>query len=250
MAGQVGQQPKQGAGGDHQHTVRHAVHADQRRPAVTGDGVVEPLHRVQAPDADRRLHQHRSGQAAPGRPRPSQKHAAPAHQRTQAVQRAQFPGMQPPRQRRARHGRRRCQQRRDKQPGGVPPQCDQPLLHKHGRQVTGQRDGGIRSDQPHRQGRCAQHGGTFSHMGAQPGGQVSKWAALPRGLFVGNKRLLQSQRRQQRAKADAGIGQIKPGKPQHAGQYTCQRTQRRGQPLQNRHGCVDLQILAFAPGSF
>ena len=46
QAGHIGDQPDQRAGGDHQHAVSHVVNADQRGPAVAGDGIIEPLHRV------------------------------------------------------------------------------------------------------------------------------------------------------------------------------------------------------------
>ena len=63
LAGQVAHKAHKRAGGDHQQTVGHAVHADERCAAVTGDRVVEPLHTVQEPDGECPLYEYRPGGA-------------------------------------------------------------------------------------------------------------------------------------------------------------------------------------------
>ena len=76
----------EGAGGDHEQAVGHAVHADEGGALVAGDGVVELLALMQEVDLQNALHQHHAEDAAPGWRGAHQKGARTAEQGTDGIE--------------------------------------------------------------------------------------------------------------------------------------------------------------------
>ena len=152
----VAHRAHEGAGGDHEQTVGHAVHADEGGSLVTGNGVVQLLAFMQKVHFQCALHQHHAEQTAPRGGKAHQQRADAAEQGADGVKPPHGAEPDPAAHFSAQHTGSTAQQQGKKEELCGPAQLNEPLLQEHFGQVAGHRDDGAGNDELGRQRRGAQ----------------------------------------------------------------------------------------------
>ena len=242
----VADRTDEGAGGDHEQTVGHAVHADEGGALVAGDGVVELLDLMQEVDLQNALHQHHAEDAAPGRRGAHQKGARTAEQGTDGVEPPHGAEPDPASGLGAEDAGDAAQQQGKEQRFGGPAQLNETLLQKHLGQVAGHRDDRTGYDELRGQRAGAQNMQTVLHELDELTGQVVQGLPGPVGLRCRDDGFVHPSAGEGGDALEQGAEQIKACKAEEPLDRAGQRTQRTGQ-----HGDLgtvggDLKVFVLA----